>query len=457
MSSAPASNPAPATLDPLLGPGSSTLDSHAESTATISPYRRNLRRDARPKSSKHSPLLRDLNMRSMLRNFNPNSPALSATSTEFFTLNNFDLPSSFAMMPPMLSPPESFGNVERILHLIQIYASGFFDARTWPLHCSLSTCALTSHDRCVMIERGLNAMNNFYSLHVAVHRMMRSPSSESLSSTYDLVGRAHDNFRPMIEAQHHNTLVQIFSVIALFDSPGPLFDYLMTGLKFFGQMAATVLGHDHSITAIVRALLTVGESAITNAIALAWEVLAARFEQNLGVAHHVSLTCRLRMIESIFIKPGTLQNAERLLTELSDMATTGRGPQDIHSVSIEYSLARLLLHQGQPAKCMAVASRVMNRCWEAQKDDEYAAAALESAALQLVATAQCRMGQHALAESSLRHSVQIRASKWGLQSPLLLHALLSLEEFLTAAQKEKEAAEVKRQRFNIMSQSKDTG
>jgi hypothetical protein len=445
--------PAPGTPNTVLEVGSAAQNSHAK-TATSSPLRRKNQRNAVAKASKHSPLLKDLKIRSMMKNFNLNSPSSSAASTGVFGWPELDLFSGSTSIPAMLHPPQPYSSIERILHLVRQYTNGFFDAGTWPLHSLHSAGVAISGGRYGIVERSLSAMNNFYLLHTAAHRMMKSPSSESLLGACELISEAYDNFRPMIEGQHHNTLVQLFSVIVLFDSPGPASELRLKGLQFFGGMAATMLGDDHPITGIVAALSTIDESAITDTIAQAWEVLAVCFERNLSFTHHVTVNCRLRMIESIFVKPSTLQKAEGLLRRLLNTTTAAECFNGIQSASIEYSLAKLFLHQSEPAKCIELAYSVIDTCQNARKEDESAAAALESSTLQVVATAQYQMGQHVAADSCLRECVQIRISKWGMQSPIALDAMVSLEQFLTAIQKHEEASKIMLQRLSITSQLK---
>ena len=453
MSSAPSfaslSAPEASTLVPAVG--SAAQNSHA-TTALSSSLRRKYQRNAVAKASKHSPLLKDLKIRSMMRNFNLNTPASSTALTELFGGAGEDFFSGSTSIPPTLESPQSFRSVERICKLVQQYINGSFDARIWPLIPEHSGGVMKSRGRADMQGRGSDAMNMFYSLHVAAHRLLQSPNSDCLSHAYDLINKAYDQFRPMIVQCHHNTLLQLFSVIVLFESRGPAFDFRLNGLKFFLEMATTILGQHHHITAIIAVIPTVEESAITYTIAQAWEALAASFEQNLGVTHHVSLNCRLKMIESIYVNSSKFQEAELLLRKLFDTAVAARGPKDIQSASIEYSLAKILLHETQPVKCAEIAYSGIERCQDAPSEDEYAAAALESSAYQLVATAYGQMGHHVAAESCLRRYVQIRVSKWGSQSPIALHALHSLEEFLTAVQKQDEAALIKQQRLSLMNQ-----
>jgi hypothetical protein len=430
-------------LDPL------PRNTSAETAATA-PLHGKQHRDIVGRASMQPPLLKNVKMGAKPREFSLDDSVTAAGSTASSTGSAWWLSGPSVVLPPPHAP-KSLDNTERILYLVQQYVRGSFDARKWAFESHV-TVPLQRHARG---EASLSALNNFYSLYISAHRTMLSPKLESFTSASHLIDKANANVRQIITDQHPNTLLQLFSVVVRFADSSPIPEIPAMTLQYFSEMATVILGKHHPLSEIAECLGYVEQSVLVTTISQAWEILAASFEEQLGASHHVSLNCRLRMIDSIFAKPSTLQNAEALLRKLLKTSTDARASLDLGSASIEYSLARLLLLQGRHVECLSVASSVIKCCQTLYKSDEYRAAALQSSALHLGAAANHQMGQHDMAESCLRQHAQLRASTWGQQSPLTLHALLSLEEFLTTVKKQEDARRVKKLRLNITAQLDD--
>lgn len=356
-------------------------------------------------------------------------------------------------VPPSLQDPSSFGNTERILRLVQGYIRGSFDSQIWPLVPSLAN----SHTRPGMVEPRVTALNNFYSLFISAHRMMRVPNPK-FADIAVLVNKGNDAFKEVLREQHHNTLLQLFQVIVGFLTANvAVRDMLRMTLVFFVDLALIVMGDHHPLTEISRALASCEQSILTDTIARAWEVLASSFSEKLGADHHVTLNCQLKMIESVFVRSATFDKAEGLLYDLRATSVATRGFKDIQSMSIEHSLARLYVLQGRYLEGIDKASEVLTYCNDFLTEDKHAAAALQSSAVCLMASSKFQMGQYDTAEACLRQYVQVRSSTWGWQSTLTLHALLSLEEFLVATKKEQEAFQIKQQRLSIIANLRNPG
>jgi hypothetical protein len=389
-------------------------------------------------------------MHSMLRQFTPgNSITIeqSSPSSQLVDSQGFLRGPS---IPPSLLGPNSLRDVEKLLHSVDTYVKGSFDAGTWSLDQNFPDRLIRSP------QPDVGPLNNFYSLCISAHRLLKQEEARSPREAYNLIDKAFANVRPILEAEHHNTLLQLFSIILCFANSGFATEFLRLTLKFIYDMAGIVLGIGHPLSQITGFLYRSESLILTSIVAQAWEVLAASFESQLGESHYVCGYCRLRMIDSVY---GNQQSstAEPLLRKLLLTSTSVHGLDDLLQGSIRYSLARSFLQQGNYECAFKEASEILRQCEVYLLAQNPAAFALESSALHLMALAKYRSGQKTLAEPYLRQHVDFRAAMWGWQSPLVLHALLSLEEFLAAEQRHIEAAQVKQQRLQIIRLMGDIG
>ena len=326
--------------------------------------------------------------------------------------------------------------------MVKVYIDTSIASKRWPRDQDQRV----SRAQSLMQNCDCAALNCFYSSFISAQRLLERNPLDITGHT--LIDKGLDYMRQILKDQHYNFLLQLFSIIFRFGSTA--YGILRPTLDLVAQMAEIVLGANNPLAQIAFSIKRLDQQNLENGISCAWKTLADSFGEHLGQAHCVTLNCHLRRIESVFVKEVTLDTAEGYLKELLFKSVKSRGELDLESVSIQYSLAKVSLKQGQPAKCCDQLREVTRNCDWIHENGGLGTQVLRSSASELMAAALFQLGQKDSAEQYLRDFVTIRAEQFGRQSPLLLNPLLSLEELSRSSYNHLEADLIQDQRLQIV-------
>lgn len=260
-----------------------------------------------------------------------------------------------------------------------------------------------------------------------------------------LLFKACEKSRDIIEEGHPKTIAITFDIYFRLKYVG----YGDFAIKVFEHLKSTAIMTSAStgIFSLFFEKLLLLDQSVEEVYYTAWKCSEDILEQHWQPFNWPWLLSRLNHIQRVSSK-GCWQKAETLLRVLSMKCGQICGKSDVRNLEVLYRLARNLYSQRNLTETEDIGQHIVQCAKKSKNKDDFAYCTI--LALDIVSRAQYCQGKGDLAESSLKHCIDIAIQEYGEQDPISLHYSLQLENFFFGWGRQEEAKALAAQRTRIL-------
>ena len=340
------------------------------------------------------------------------------------------------------SPPISAENHEWIFCSIRAYTIGSFEAGTWfsvddDKFCHSSKAPGDDskpldklHDdlkaACDALDGGDSYLGGIY---------MRS---------------ACENDKDIVIAEDPETLAYLLDA-ALITFARKHVKLAQIVLRQLSEMAAVELDRTHPLHVILGHFIRLNHKDFREVAFRPWRALTDCFQHIRGEYHMSTLSCKLDRLTASANFPSSFQELDSIESNIQALWRTSEaryGPSCERSRRLLMGWGNILNIRGKFGEAEKVGHIV------ARRGSEYEMPCVSYEGVELVALSQFHQRKFDEAEKSYERSVHKASSRLGWQHPNTLKSLLGLEDCLNEMGKHEKAAEVRRQRLEILREKK---
>ena len=361
--------------------------------------------------------------------------AIKLLSEEQALMLRAETPPGLVCQTPPASPlttPLVLEIPERIARLVQDYIDGSFDSGNWT---ASESPEIFSTKRSYRFICGLDSQ---------VHNVISHFNTGETSYAWRLLRMAMSSIEQIVSAEYPSTL-DILAFILLdtmhsLNTPGIAFILL----KQFSAMSAHILPKQHPFNQIFARLIRLDMYHLEQTLIAAKESHSDGFARRSGRFNWVTLETQLSLLYLKSVK-GATHTTEGYLTLLQAMEL-GLDASDTRLLIMRCVLAREYLKEGGFIEAAAMAQCLIDLAAQTGNVpmDTHAGA------LYILSCAQYNLSKPTLAEQNLRHAIEIRAAYLSWEDGYVLDFMSELEYWLESWERPDEAAEVRRQRYEIL-------
>ena len=321
---------------------------------------------------------------------------------------------------------------ERIAKLVQDYIDGSFDSGTW---------LISESEHAVSTKGSQNLIKAF---HDQIYTVANHFQKGETSYAYRILKIAMASIEHIVSEENPVTLV-IFAFILLntmrtIKTSGVAFFLL----KQFSAMSAVILPEQHPFNQVFARLLRLDISHLKYTLIMAKESQSDHFARRLGRFNFNTLQIQLSLLDLKSME-GAAHITEGYMTLLQAMEL-GLDASKPQILFIRNRLAYHYLAEGKFIEAAEIAQSITDLA--AQTGDILPF--MHAGALYTLSNAQYRLSKTTLAEQNLRQAIHIRAKYSGWEDGLVLRYMSVLEDWLEGWERPDEAAELRRQREEIL-------
>ena len=360
--------------------------------------------------------------------------AMKLLSEEQALVLRAETPPGLVCQTPPASPlntPAVLEIPERIARLVQDFIDGSFDS-----------------GKCTASESGkvfTKAPESFIcGFDSQVHNVINYFNRGETSFAWRLLRMAMSSIEHIVSAEHPSTLdILAFTLLATMHSlntPGIAFILL----KQFSAMSAHILPKQHPFNKIFARLSRLDMYHLKHTLIAAKESHSDNFARRSGRFNWITLETQLLLLELKFMA-GVAHTTEGYFTllEAMELALDASDPRVLY---VRRELAGRYLREGDFIEAAAMAQSLIDLAAQTGNipPHEYASA------LYILSHAQNESSMTTLAEQNLRQAIHTRVKHRGWEDGKVLSYMSDLEYCLEEGNRPDEAAEVRRQRHEIL-------
>ena len=339
-------------------------------------------------------------------------------------------PGLFCQTPPAspLTTPEVLEIPERIAKLVQDYIDGSFDSGTWT--------ALDSDE--IISTKGSNYF--LYTFNERIFEFVAHLRRET-SFAWRLLRIAMPSIEHIVSAEHPSTLdVLAFTFLKAINSPhAPGIALIL--LKQFSAMSALILPKQHPFNQIFARLLRLDMHHLKYTLTMAKEGYLDRFSRRSGRFNWITLTSQLTLLN--LKSPAHIMEGYLRLLQAMELALDASDPRLLLTRN---ALATHYLEEGDYIEAAEFAQSTIDLAAQTGNVSLHA----HSNALYTLSCAQYKLSMTTSAEQNLRQAIHTRVKLYGLEDGVVFGNMLDLEIWLESWGRPDDAAEVRRQRHEIV-------
>ena len=339
-------------------------------------------------------------------------------------------PASPLITPAVLEIPE------RIAKLVQDYIDGSFDSGAW----------ISDSDYAVSTKGSPHHIFNFKS---EVHSFLSQFQRGKTSYAYRNLNMAMARIEHIVSEEQPATLDMLAFILLrtmYFQNTSAVAFSL---LRQFSAMSAVILPKQHPFNQVFARLVRLDMSHLKYTLIMARESQSDGFARRLGRFNLSTLQILVSSLELKSIE-GAAHTAEGYLTLLQTMQLV-LDIADPRILWVRNQLAYCYLAEGEFTETAEIAQGIIDLAAQTGNVPPYRCAS----AIDTLSRAQYRLSETTLAEQNLRQAIHIRATYIGWENALVLQCMSLLEDWLEEWRRPDEAAEVRRQRDEILDLMED--
>ena len=361
--------------------------------------------------------------------------AMELLSEEQALMLRAETPPGLVCYTPPASPlttPEVLEVPERIAKLVQDYIDGSFESKTW----------IISESEAVVSKKGSKGF--IYAFNDQVHNFVTHFQRGETSYAWRILRMAMTSIENIVSGEHPSTLDMLAYVLLetmySLNSSGVAFILI----KQFSAMSAVMLPKQHPFNQVFARLVRLDRSHLSYTLIVSKESQSDGFARRSGRFNWITLETQLSLLE-LKSMAGAAHTTEGYLTLLQAM-----------ELALDTSDPRLLLTRNELAARYMKEGDYTEAAETAQSTIDLAAQtgnvpppALASA-LHMLSWAQYKLSMTTLAEQNLRQAIHTRAKYYGWEAGIVHDYMSDLEILLEEWDRPDDAAEVRRQRHDIL-------
>ncbi len=321
---------------------------------------------------------------------------------------------------------------ERIAKLVQDYIDGSFDSGTW----------LISESENAVSTKG--SQDLIYAFHDRIYTVANHFQKGETSYAYRILKMAMTTIEHIVSEEHPATLdilaFMLLDTMHTIKTSGVAFFLL----KQFSAMSAVILPKQHPFNQIFARLVRLDISHLKYTLIMAEKSQLDGFDRRLGRFNWITLRTQLSLL-NLKSMEGAAHTTEGYLTLLQAMEL-GLDASDHRVLVIRNRLAYHYLAEGKSIEAAETAQSIIDLAAQTGK----ILPSRHAQAMHVLSRAQYRLSKTTLAEQNLRQAIHIRAKYFGWEDGLVLEYMSVLESWLEEWERPDEAAEVRRQREEII-------
>ena len=361
--------------------------------------------------------------------------AMKLLSEEQALMLRAETPPGLVCQTPPASPlttPEVLEIPERIARLVQDYIDGSLDSGAW----------IISESQAIGSTKGSNRF--IYTFNHQVFNVMKHFRSGETSYAWRLLRIAMASIEHIVSAEHPATLDMLAYALLenmhFLDASGVEFILL----KQFSAMSAVILPKQHPFNQIFARLIRLDMSHLKYTLIMAKESQSDRFSRRLGRFNWRTLIIKLSLLQMKSIE-GLAHTTEGYLTLLQAMELA-LDTSDFRLLSMRCELATHYFKEGDFIEAAETAQSTIDSA--AQTGNFFPSA--HASALYILSCAQYNLSKPTLAEQNLRQAIHTRAKCYGWEDGSVHNYMSHLEYWLESWGRPDDAAEMRRQRYEII-------
>ena len=361
--------------------------------------------------------------------------AMKLVSEEQVLILRAETPPGLVCHTPPASPlatPEVLEVPERIAKLVQEYTDGSFDSGSW----------ITSEAGDAVSTKGSG--NLIYAFYYQLHNFVNHFRDGETSYAWRMLRLAMASIEHIVSAEHPGTLdmlaFSLYQIIHNLNSSEVAFILL----EQFSAMSAVILPKQHPFNQVFARLIRLDMFDLKYILLIAKESLSDGFDRRLERFNWNSLEVQLSLL-SVKSMEGAAHITEGYLTLLQAMELALE-TSDLRVLKVRSRLAQHHLNEGEFAKAAEIAQSITDL--SAQTGN--VRPATHASAMYMLSYAQYELSKTTSAEQNLRRAIQTRAKCYGREDGIVLKYMSVLEDWLEEWERPDEAAEVHRQREEIV-------
>ena len=361
--------------------------------------------------------------------------AMKLLSEEQALMLRAETPPGLVCHTPPASPlatPEVLEIPERIAKLVQDYIDGSFDSGSW----------IISESESVVSTKG--SQNLIYAFHELVGNFMNHFQNGETSSAWRILKIAMASIEHIVSEESPITLdILAFSLYATMHSLNSS-EIALFLLKQFSAMSAVILPKQHPFNQVFSRLVRLNVSHLKYTLIMAKESQSDGFARRLGRFNWDALNIQLSLLQLKSME-GAAHITEGYLTLLQQMELA-LGTSNPQVLKVREQLALHYLKVREYAEGAKICQSIIDLAAQTGnvRPDTHATA------LYNLSAAQYYLLETTLAEQSLRQAIQTRVKYFGWEDGRVLGYMSELEIWLAEWGRPDEAAEVRRQREEIL-------
>ena len=331
-----------------------------------------------------------------------------------------------------LATPEVFEIPERIARLVQEYTDGSFDSGTW----------IISEPGDAVSTKGSRYFIDVFN--AQVHNFVNHFRNGETSYALRILKMAMASIEHIVSAEHPGTLdilaFNLYETMHSLNKSGVAFILL----KQFSAMSAVILPKQHPFNQVFARIVRLDMSHLKYTLTVAKESQSDDLNRRLGRFNRNALEIQLSLL---YLKSvgRAAHTTEGYLTLLRAMELT-LDTSDPRVLKVREQLARCYLKEGEYIEAADTAQGIIDLA--AQTGNVHPST--HAGAMYMISYAQYRLLETILAEQNLRQAIQTRAKYFGLEDGYVLGYMSNLIFWLEEWGRPDEAAEVRREREEIL-------
>ena len=339
-------------------------------------------------------------------------------------------PGLICYTPPAspLTTPEILEIPERIAKLVQDYIDGSFDSGTW---------IISEYEDVVSAKGSPDFIDRLYvEVYFAVDRFQAGDTGYA----WRILRMAMASIEHIVSAEDPSTLeILAFLLLKIIRSLNTSGVTLIL-LQQFSAMSALILPKQHPFNQIFAHLIRLDMSHLRYTLIVANESQLDRFSRSIGRFNWRSLSIELDLLKFKSLD-GAAHTSEAYLTLLQAMELALDASEPRVWLT-RHALANHYLYQGNLIEIIEIAQGFV--------DVAAQTGPVLASPLYILSFAQYKLSMTTLAEQNLCQAIHTRAKTYGWEDGQVLEYMSRLEDWLEEWGRPDEAAEVRRQREDIV-------
>ena len=357
--------------------------------------------------------------------------AMKLLSEEEALMLRAETPAGLICYTPPASPlttPEIFEIPERIAKLVQDYIEGSFNSGTW---------IISEYEDVVSAKGSRKFITRLYNqVLTAVKHFQIGETGYALRT----LRIAMASIEHIISAEDPITLETLSSLLFKTTLSPNASGVTFILLRQFSAMSALILPKQHPFNQIFPRLIRLDMSLLRYTLIMAQESQLDRFSRSLGCFNWRKLCIELVLLNWKHLD-GVANITEAHLTLLQAMKLA-LDASDFRILAMRLTLGDHYLDDGNYIGAAEIAQKVIDIATQTGP--------MLARALYILSFAQYKLSMTTLAEQNLRHAIHSQANICGWEDGQVLDWMSRLEDWLEEWERPDEAAEVRRQRDDII-------